>query len=115
MSYRFIYSQSESNRIVPSVLIDKRAAIHEIKNQIGSVIKSFTDGQAAMITDKAIFYRIETNNGNIAGYATLAVIRDGVVSILQFELRPAFEQFSAEISANLSSFILNSDWVNDYL
>lgn len=115
MSYRFIYSQSECNRLVPSVLIDKRAAIPEIKNQIGSVIKSFTDTQAAMITDKTIFYKIENSSGNVAGYATLAVIRDGVVSILQFELRPAFEQFSAEISANLSSFILNNEWVNDYL
>jgi len=115
MSYRFIYSQSECNRIIPSVLIDKRAAIPEIKNQAGSVIKTFTDGQVAMVTDTCVFYKIETDTGSLAGYFTFQVIRQGVAVILQYELRPAFEQFDAEISAQIATFITASTWENDYL
>lgn len=115
MSYRLIYSQSDCSRIIQSVLIDKRASVPEIKNQIGTAIKTFIDSQVAMVTDSTLFYKIETGNGNLAGYFTLTVVRTGVVSILQYELRPAFEQFSSEISKELANFINNGYWANDYL
>jgi len=115
LSYRFIYNQSESHRVIPAVLIDKRAAIPEIRNKTGAVIKAFTDAQAALVTESCIFYKIETEQGNLAGYFTLQVIREGVVIILQYELRPAFEQFTVQISGEIANFITNSGWVNDYL
>jgi len=115
MSYRFIYSQSEANRLVPAVLIDKRAAIPEIKNKTGVVIKAFIDVQVALVTESCIFYKIETDLGNLAGYFTLQVIREGVVIILQQELRPPFEQFSVEISGLIANFITNGTWQTDHL
>lgn len=124
MTYRFIYSNSESNRIIPAVLIDKRAAIPEIKNQVGSVIKTYTDAQAALVTDTVIFYKIETDLGNLAGYFSLQVARlisepelipVYVASLLQYELRPAYQQFDTTISGLISNFITQSIWENDYL
>lgn len=115
MSYRFIYSQSEANRIIPAVLIDKRAVIPEIKNQTGAVIKSFVDAQVLLVSNTCVFYKIETINGNLVGYFTLQIIREGVAIILQYELRPAFEQFTAQISGEIATFITDSQWVNDYL
>lgn len=115
MTYRFIYSQSEKNRIVPAVLIDKRAAVTGMANQIGSVIKSITDSQVAIIDETCIFYKIETEGGNLAGYFTLKVIREGTVSLLQYELRPPFEQFSSVISGIINNFMVAGKWVYDYL
>jgi hypothetical protein len=115
MTYRFIYSQSECNRIIPAVLIDKRASIDEIKNKAGSIIKAFTDQQVSLVTDTTIFYKIETDQGNLAGYFTLQVIRTGVVAILQYELRPAFVEFDLEISGLISNFIRDASYQQDYL
>lgn len=115
MSYRFIFCKSDSHRIVPAVLIDNRANIPEIKNKVGSVIKTFTDAQAAMVGDTEMFYKIETENGNLAGYFTLMYVRAGEVSRLQFELRAAYQQFSAEISGLVSTFIQTSGWQADWL
>jgi hypothetical protein len=124
MTYRFIYSNSESNRIIPAVLIDKRAAIPEIKNQVGSIIKAYTDARAALVTEDVLFYKIETDLGNLAGYFTLKVVRyisepellPVYVALLQAtQLRPAFEQFSGTISGLISNFITQSEWSEDYL
>lgn len=114
MNYRFIYSQSECSRVIPACLIDKRAAIPAISGQIGSVIKAYTDSQVALVTDTCVFYKIETDMGNLAGYFTLSVGGSAVV-ILQYELRPAFEQFSVVISGLIANFISNGTWQNDYL
>lgn len=115
MSYRFIYSNFESKRIVPSVLIDKRAIVPEISGQIGSVIKSFTDAQSDLVNDDTAFYKIETETGNLAGYFSIRKVRQGVVSLLQYELRPAFEANTSEISAEIATFISENGWVYDTL
>lgn len=114
MTYRFIYSQAECNRIIPAILIDKRAAIPAIAGQIGSVIKAYTDAQVALVTGTCVFYKIETDMGNLAGFFSLSVGGSAVV-ILQYELRPAFEQFSATISGLIANFINNNSWSGDYL
>ena len=115
--YRFIWSNQEAARIIPSVLIDKRAAIPAIANQVGSVIKAFTDTQVAFVTDTTLFYRIESKSGgNLAGYFTLQVIRQGVVALLQYELRPAFEQFNSTILTEINTFMSTGGaWEADYL
>lgn len=115
MSYRFIYGQPECNRVIPAVLIDKRASIPEIKNKPGIIIKTFTDAQVALVTDSCIFYKIETEQGNLAGYFTIQIIREGVPIILQYELRPAFQQFDLQISQEIAIFITNGGWKIDYL
>lgn len=116
MSYRFIYNNSEALRVIPSVLIDNRANIPEIKNKVGTVIKAFTDAQVAMVTNSTIHYKIETEDGgNLAGYFTLQLVRAGVVVLLQFELRPAFLQFSSIISAEISTFMQSGNCFFDTL
>jgi hypothetical protein len=124
MTFKFIYSQSEANRIVPSVLIDNRVNNPAIANQVGSIIKAYTDTEAAKVTDTCVFYKIETiksntndvgtEQGNLAGYFTLEVGGSAVI-LLQYELRASFQQFSAAISGLINNFISNSEWQKDYL
>lgn len=116
LEYRFIYCNQEAPRIIPSVLIDKRAAIPAIANQVGSVIKSFVDTQVAFVTNTTLFYKIESKSGgNLAGYFSLQVIRSGVVALLQYELRPAFEQFNSIILGEINNFTANGSWNADWL
>lgn len=115
MSYRFIYDSVERARLIPSVLIDKRAAIPVIANQVGTVIKAYTDAAVA-VTDnvRVIVYKIETEDGNLAGYWTLSVKFAGA-SLLSMELRPAHEQFAATISGLINNFISAGTWKADSL
>lgn len=116
LEYRFVYSNAEANRLIPAVLIDKRAAIPAIASQVGPVIKAFTDTQVAFVTDTTLCYRIEKRDGgNLAGYFTLQVVRQGVVALLQYELRPAFEQFNSIIQGEINSFVAAGLWASDYL
>lgn len=116
LKYRFIYSNSEAPRIVPSVLIDKRATIPAIANQVGTVIKAFVDTQVALVTNTTLFYKIETRDGgNLAGYFSLQVVQSEVVALLLYELRPAFEQFINQITHEINTFVASGDWNYDYL
>lgn len=112
MTYKFIYLQ-EVNRLIPGVLIDSRATIPAIANQIGHVIKKYTDSQVALVTDSVIPYRIESEDGNLAGYFCLQVLP--VVDIQQFVLRPAFRQFLPLISAQINTFVQQNQWKPDFL
>lgn len=115
MTYKIVYCQ-EPNRVIPSVLIDARASIPEIANQIGVTIKAYTDAKVALVTATVISYRIETEEGNLAGFFSLQVILGSkTASIQQFVLRPAFEQFLATISGLINTFITNNQWQADYL
>ena len=115
MSYRLIYDQPEASRVIMAVLIDKRAAIPDIKNKAGSVVKAFVDTQVSLVTSSTLFYKIETDTGHLAGYFTLQVVRTGVVALLQFELRAAFEQFNSQITQNINNFIASGQWSMDVL
>lgn len=102
--------------MIPSVLIDARASIPEIANQVGVVIKAYTDSKVGLITGTVIPYRIESEAGNLAGFATLQVSAvTKTVSIQQFVLRPAFRQFLPLISGLFNTFITNNQWQADYL
>lgn len=115
MSYRFIYSNADKERIIPAVLIDKRATISAIANQNGGVIKSFADTQVALIDATAILYKIESDKGNLVGYFSLKVVREGVVVLLQFELRPAYEQYNSNIMTEINNFMSSGSWTVDFL
>lgn len=114
MKTRFIYSQYESNRIIPGVIIDNRANIPSLMNRVGSIIKTYTDREVNKVKENCVFYKIETYDGNLAGYFTLKVGSQGV-SILQFQLRRAFQQFSQEINGQITNFISAGEWRRDYL
>lgn len=114
MKTRFIYSQYECHRVIPGVLIDNRENIPAIKNKIGSIIKQYTDTEVGKVGDDCVFYKIETYQGNLAGYFTAKIGSQGV-SVLQFELRSAFQQFSQEIYGQITNFISSGEWRKDYL
>ena len=114
MIVRFIYD-IEYKRTIPACLKEARASIPQIKNQIGSVIKAYTDGQVALIIDNVIPYKIETQeNGNLVGYMAIRVV-DGEASVYLKQLRPAFFQFDFEISVQINTFIINGFWKFDTL
>ena len=114
MTYYFIY-EPDYSRIIPALLIDARASIPEIANQIGMVIKSYTDSKVALVNDETIVYKIETNLGVLAGYFSIQVNTENKTAVLQqFVLRPAFQSFS-EIQAQITKFIQNLEWQPDFL
>jgi len=111
--YRFINIPSEYKRIIQSVLIDKRASIAAIKDKSGDVIKSYIDAQAALVSGNCMFYKIETDGGNLVGYFTLKHEVYGVVTLYQYEIRPAFVQFDQIISNQVANFMQSNDWFFD--
>lgn len=112
MGFLFIYEPSEYRRIIPAILIDKRAAIPAISNKTGFEIKAYTDREVAKVdgVKNVLFFKIETvknkteiADGVLVGYFSIRVFVSPV--LMQYELRPQFEQFSAHISAEISIFI----------
>lgn len=118
MAFLFIYEPSEFRRIIPAVLIDSRANIPAIKNEIGSVIKAYIDLEVDKVNQYVLFFKIETvkkepntYNGVLAGYFTLFLFHQGqVANLYDFVLRPSFSQFSAQISVEIVNFINSSQW-----
>lgn len=112
MSYRFIYSNPEHLRVIPAVILDSKGTIPAINNVMGFEAKVYTDAEVAKITEDVLFYRIETNNGNLAAYVALNGISGAIVTQ---QLRTAFKAFSAEITTQISNFINNNGWKDDIL
>ena len=101
-------------RTIPAVIIDSRAVIPAIKNQLGYVVKKYFDAQVALVGANSLPYKIETNDGNLAGICTIEV--SGNTAILgQFVLRPAFQQFILQIQQVIGTFIQNFNWQDDFL
>lgn len=114
MTYYFIF-EDDYSRIIPALLIDARASIPQIANQIGAVIKNYTDSKVALVNDTTITYKIETNLGVMAGYFTIQVDISNKTAVLdQFVLRPAFQTFS-EIQSQIINFIQSGGWQPDFL
>ena len=111
MIVRFIYDM-EYERTIPATIKDARASIPQVKNQIGSVIKTFTDSQVALITDNVLPYKLEIMDGNLVGYIAIRVV-SGEASVYLKQLRPAFVQFDSEISEQINTFIINNIWQFD--
>ena len=106
MNFNFTYD-IEYNRTMRAVINDSRGNITAIKNKVGSVMKAYADGQVNTVTVVSIPYKIETaDNGNLAGYFILRVNDEGGASLLSTQLRPAFEQFSTDISNQIINFII---------
>ncbi len=114
MIFRIIYSPYEHNRVIPAVIIDCRATIPDIKNATGSVIKEYIDPKVYLAATQ-IFYKIESENGSLAGYFTLGVNDIGVPVLDQFQLRPAFAGFMSSISAQIANFMSAGTWRFDTL
>jgi len=115
MTYNFIF-EDDYQRIIMATIIEARASIPQIKNQVGSVIKSYVDRQIDLVNDNTIVYKLETEQAVMAGYFTVEVntiYKRGVLG--QFVLRPAFVAFNSEIQDIITNFIMSNVWKNDYL
>jgi hypothetical protein len=103
-------------RTIPAVLIENRANIPAIKNQIGTVIKAYTDAEVAKVTETVIPYKVETNQGVLVGFFTIQLSNIGQnAGKLQQVLRPAFQPFNSDITQIINTFITNGGYVNDIL
>lgn len=96
-------------------MTDKRASISAIRNKAGSIIKAYCDQVTSQIGDSSIFYKIETADGNLAGYFSLNVFSAGSVSLQMYELRPAFVQFDSVVSDEINNFMQSQNWTVDIL
>lgn len=114
MTYSFIY-EDDYNRLMMACIIDARASIPEIKNQVGTVIKAYVDSKVSLVNSNTIVYKIETELGVLAGYFTIQVNTSNKTALLdQFVVRPAFKNFT-EIKTQIGNFITSNKWQSDYL
>lgn len=115
MTYHIVY-EPEYQRIMTACIIDARASIPAIKNQVGTVIKDYVDTQLSYINTNAICYKLETDLGVLAGYFVIQVTPASETAMIDSKvLRPAFVQFDSDISTQISNFIQLNNWKPDYL
>ena len=114
MIYRFIYNDAYK-RVIPATLIDSRGVL-SIATASGFAVKDYTDSEVAKVTANVIPYKIETDNGTLAGYFNLTVTADRLfATLLNKQLRPAFVKFDSDIANKISIFITSNDWQVDIL
>jgi hypothetical protein len=115
MNYQIQY-EPDYGRLLPAMIIDSRSTIPAIRNQVGSVIKSYTDSKVALIGSNSIYYRIETNLGVIASTFSIDVNTSNKTAVQNIiTIRPAFFQFKDEIQVIINNFITSNGWLGDYL
>lgn len=113
MIINFIY-EIEYTKVIPAIIMDSRFTIPDIKNQDGWAAKAYIDKELSMIIAGILPYRLETDNGNIAGYMTLDATKPAV-SVQKLQLRPAFQQFLTSIQQQITNFIQTNAYQYDYL
>jgi len=115
MSYRIIYNDSYK-RVIPAVLIDSRGTNVAIDTATGFEVLAYTDSKVDLVTNTVLPYKIETDNGNLAGYFNLSVTESPkAASLLNKQLRTAFQIYDSEITELITNFIISNNWEADYL
>jgi len=115
MSYRVVYNDAYK-RVIPAVLIDSRGTNSSLYTASGNAVLSYTNGKVALVTSSVLPYKIETDTGNLVGYFNLTVVESPKsASLLNKQLRSAFQKYDSEISQVISNFITSSNWQADYL
>lgn len=115
MSY-FIQYEPDYIRLLPAMIIESRATIPEIKNQVGIVIQNYTNSQVLLIGVNSLYYKIETDLGCIASTFSIDVNTTNQTGVLNiFTIRPAFVQFKVEIQEIINNFIMSKEFIGDYL
>lgn len=105
----------DKRRIVPAVLIDNRST-NGLAGKTGFEIKAVTDQAVVNITTQDLFYLVETDFGNLAGYFILRVyVSNFSVNLVGVELRPAFKDQNMEIMQKVTEFVNSGLWKTDYL
>lgn len=114
MIYRITYSD-DYKRVIPAVIIDGRGLSAATATLSGYEMKAYTDAKVNKVTPNTIPYKIETDNGNLAGYFILMIDYNGIPVLVDYLFRPAFVQFSSEISQIINNFITSGNWQFDTL
>lgn len=112
MSYRIIYLD-DYDRVIRGVIMDARAVIPAIADKYGFDVKNYCDSIISIVNSSVLPFRIETEQGNLAGWFTLQT--GEIVSIIGKQLRPAFLADDAAISGLINNFITGNDWRQYYL
>jgi len=104
-------------RTIPATIIENRANIPTIKNQIGAVIKTYTDAEVAKVTENVIPYKIFTaTTGVLIGFFTILLSNNGQNAVkFQEVLRPAFQPFSNAINEEINIFLSTNEFRQDIL
>lgn len=107
---------TDVSRTVSGIIFDSEYTIPSISNKGGFVMKTYVDAEVDKIVDltNVIPYKIETDMGNLAGFFSLQTVGTKA-TLLQFQLRPAFQNFNADISQIIGNFILSNNWIVDIL
>ena len=113
MVFDFIY-ETNAKRLMPAIINDSWSIIPQIKGQPGASVKAYSDSQVALVTSNCLLYKIESVNGNLAGYFVLQV-NNSAASLYLLQLRPAFQSFTAQISQNINIFVQSNNFLYDML
>jgi hypothetical protein len=116
MTFQITYDP-DYKRTMFAVTVENRANIPAIKDQIGSVIKQYVDGETAKVTENVIPYKVETSdNGVVAAFFTVQVTNMGQNAVkLQQVICPVFQPFMSDINNSVNLFIQNGGFRNDIL
>ena len=96
------------------VIFDSQSIIGQISGKGGIVVKAYADGELAKVNSTVLPYRIESNDGNLAGYFNLKITANSVY-LFQIQLRPAFIDSSVQIVGQINDFIVKRGYQKDIL
>ena len=113
MTFDLIY-ELDFKRVMSAIINDSRNTIPAIKGQSGGIIYSYIQAQISLVVPGVLVYRIIGNGSNLGGFLALQT-QNGVASPLLVQLRPAYQQFSLEISQFIANFITSNSWKSDLL
>lgn len=113
MMYDLKY-ELDYKRVMMAVINDARNTIPETTDQPGSVIYAYSQAQIAKVVPGVLVYRISSQEGNLGGFCAIQV-QNGVITLLFFQLRPAFQPFEAQILQFIGTFIQNNIPLQDIL
>ena len=112
MTFRFVYEFYYA-KLIQFVLLDARQSAFPVVGN-GNVLQPLVDAKIALVTSNVIPYRIEGDNGTIAGYFTLE-INNNIPTLQQSQIRPNFGSYNTEIQSKINEFIIDNGWQKDYL
>ena len=110
--YNILTDNGSYKNIMRSVLIDARATTmppHATGFEIDAIVNKATKA----ITDTNLFFKLETELGNIVGYFTLGLTNNKKVAVISsLVVRPAFQKNIKIISEQINNFIQTNEYQN---
>ena len=113
MTYGLTY-EIDFQRVMSAVINDSRWTIPVLKDATGTQIYDYIQSQISLIADGVIVYRIVADGGVLAGFVAINTNTGSTGPVAQ-QLRPAFLQFSDQISQIISKFVSDNQFLQDVL